>query len=171
MRIHMKIIILLVTFIIILLFYILRWLLSIGLKKDRVTLLPQIIAHEWLAAMPRLNSEQQSMVCWDLIKDSFEVVHKLQLADYSQMMKIIDKTGFNSSNFVQLTLQMALKLEKEYKVTLDGFELRSSFDKSMTTFFSKCLFAVLFNIEIDGNECLERLASESRGSQIQWYPI
>ncbi|NAR80109.1 hypothetical protein GPS50_10345 [Acinetobacter haemolyticus] len=136
-----------------------------------MTIAPRAIAHEWLAVMPRLNSEQQLVVCWDLIKDSFDVVHKAKLADYSQMMKIIDKGGFNSSNFVQLTFQMALKLDKEHKITLDGFELRSSFDKPMTVFFSKCLFAVLFNTEIDGYECLERLANESKGSQILWYPI
>lgn len=167
----MKIIIFIVIFITIILFYILRWLLSIGSKKDRMTIAPRAIAHEWLAVMPRLNSEQQLVVCWDLIKDSFDVVHKAKLADYSQMMKIIDKGGFNSSNFVQLTFQMALKLDKEHKITLDGFELRSSFDKPMTVFFSKCLFAVLFNTEIDGYECLERLANESKGSQILWYPI
>lgn len=72
----------------------------IFLKKTKVKLNDRFIAHEWISLITDLPKDEQVGYSYDLIKSSFYLLSKIKLANYDQLMKIIDKNDFNASNFV-----------------------------------------------------------------------
>ncbi|HAV5936706.1 hypothetical protein ACOCI4_18200 [Acinetobacter baumannii] len=167
----MKIIAFIILFIIFILFLALKGVLKLANSKNIINLDIRNIAHEWIASMPKANVSQQIDASNELIKATFSMLDAAKLAEYNKLMSITDKSGFNPSNFVQLTFKAALGLQNQQKISLEGFDLRRNFEKEMVLFFSKCVSAVLLNTEMDGYELLNRIALEAKGSHIPWSNI
>lgn len=167
----MKIIAFIILFIIFILFLALKGVLKLANRKNIINLDIRNIAHEWIAFMPKATSSEQVDVSNELIKATFSVLDATRLAEYNRLMSITDKSGFNPSNFVQLTFKSAIGLQNQQKISLEGFDLKRDFEKEMVLFFSKCVSAVLLNTEMDGYELLNRIALEAKGSHIPWRSI
>lgn len=138
-------------------------------KSSNVVLTPKDIAHEWMALIRSIPKDQQINYSNDLIKLSFYVVSEMKVSqDYNILMQAIEKNSFNASNFVQLVIKAAINLYNRKQIVMEGFDLKSDFDKEMVSFFSQCLIAIYLNTELDGLELLNRLALESKGSHMDW---
>lgn len=144
----------------------------IFLKKTKVKLNDRFIAHEWISLITDLPKDEQVGYSYDLIKSSFYLLSKIKLANYDQLMKIIDKNDFNASNFVQLVLKTAIILQNRNLLVYEDQDLKDYFHKEAVIFFSHCISAVIMNVsENSGYELLDRIAMESKGTHMPWPVI
>ena len=141
-------------------------------KKTKVKLNVRFIAHEWMSQIRNLPKDEQIGYSYELIKSSFHVVSEVKVANYDQLMKIIDKNDFNASNFVQLVLKTAINLQNRNLLAFEDQDLKNYFNKEAVLFFSHCVSAVILNVsENSGYELLDRIAMESKGTHMPWPVI